>query len=162
MLLPLSGLPRAHPRLRGEHSGDTATRSLRRGSSPLTRGAPGQTTTACAQERLIPAYAGSTQAGLRTGSPPRAHPRLRGEHLVKGGWTRGMLGSSPLTRGAQRLAGVDYPGGRLIPAYAGSTSQGEIGQLVNEAHPRLRGEHYQYCARPMKTEGSSPLTRGAR
>ena len=71
-------------------------------------------------------------------------------------------GSSPLTRGAPRQGWLDARNAGLIPAYAGSTSQGEIGQLVNEAHPRLRGEHYQYCARPMKTEGSSPLTRGAR
>ena len=151
----------AHPRLRGEHSGDTATRSLRRGSSPLTRGAPGQTTTACAQERLIPAYAGSTQAGLRTGSPPRAHPRLRGEHGTC--WTAltRFTGSSPLTRGAPPVEHRHGVRRGLIPAYAGSTSSRVAGRAECWAHPRLRGEHKDWLEWITREAGSSPLTRGA-
>ena len=52
-----------------------------------------------------------------------------------------LLGSSPLTRGARLIARVLIHAGRLIPAYAGSTSGKALRANTDEAHPRLRGEH---------------------
>ena len=69
------------------------------------------------------------------------HPRIRGEHpigLVPGD---GVVGSSPHTRGARaRPLGPPAPG-RIIPAYAGSTTPED--------------------PEPIKPPGSSPHTRGA-
>ena len=52
----------AHPRLRGEHLVPRTCRWRRRGSSPLTRGAPERAARVSCIRGLIPAYAGSTLA----------------------------------------------------------------------------------------------------
>ena len=49
-----------HPRLRGEHCPSAARPSRRRGSSPLTRGAPCMLIGDRPEHGIIPAYAGST------------------------------------------------------------------------------------------------------
>ena len=49
----------------------------------------------------------------------------------------------------------------IIPAYAGSTSGGEIVLKPEKDHPRIRGEHDQYPLTVNDTMGSSPHTRGA-
>ena len=70
-----------------------------------------------------------------------AHPRLRGEH---DSWYRKIeqgYGSSPLTRGARGGRVEVIVSGRLIPAYAGSTSSQLLMRCRCSAHPRLRGEH---------------------
>ncbi len=71
---------------------------------------------------LIPAYAGSTYAIETPGGDITAHPRLRGEHFIGLSFQMRGGGSSPLTRGALGIAGGLIDDGRLIPAYAGSTS----------------------------------------
>ena len=136
-----TGVGRAHPRSRGEHSCSDARRRVRHGSSPLTRGAPSQSLTGTYRTRLIPAHAGSTACAHWRAKRSRAHPRSRGEH-----WENVIapvfgLGSSPLTRGARNGAGGlrAFPG--LIPAHAGST-------LPKDSIRR-------------RASGSSPLTRGA-
>ena len=57
-------------------------------------------------ERLIPAYAGSTEETRKAIMQAQAHPRLRGEH--RNGFRIGVghTGSSPLTRGALGGVGV--------------------------------------------------------
>ena len=132
-----------HPRIRGEHSA-----SVGRGCSIL---------------RIIPAYAGSTgdrmQArGPHPGSSPhtrgarsscrrprlplRDHPRIRGEHVVS---------QAP-----------NLYGGRIIPAYAGSTPE-TIGWdgLVIGSSPHTRGARTSVLVYFDGHEGSSPHTRGA-
>ena len=49
-----------HPRLRGEHSWTASAIAYRRGSSPLTRGAPCMLIGDRPEHGIIPAYAGST------------------------------------------------------------------------------------------------------
>nr|EEI14211.1 hypothetical protein HMPREF0276_1790 [Corynebacterium accolens ATCC 49725] len=51
---------------------------------------------------------------------------------------------------------------RLIPAHAGSTTLEELREKLIEAHPRSRGEHGITGRLIELTDGSSPLTRGAR
>ena len=70
-----------------------------------------------------------------------AHPRSRGEHLfVRGGAVR-KRGSSPLTRGAQKVLIENTDDWRLIPAHAGSTADYARRLGARAAHPRSRGEH---------------------
>ena len=71
---------------------------------------------------LIPAYAGSTSSPALIFVTFTAHPRLRGEHSAKKMKSVAPMGSSPLTRGALRSTRGLVRLGRLIPAYAGSTT----------------------------------------
>ena len=71
-------------------------------------------------------------------------------------------GSSPHTRGAL-LTAVDVDGGgRIIPAYAGSTPSASPKPASHRDHPRIRGEHFSLFLSGVVAGGSSPHTRGAR
>ncbi len=129
----------AHPRLRGADLAPKCHVDEAWGSSPLTRGGQPKVTLLAHTMRLIPAYAGRTPEGWRSPRPPWAHPRLRG---ADGGFTIGAPagpGSSPLTRGGLLLRILNPHRARLIPAYAGRTTQSHTIGPHDEAHPRLRG-----------------------
>ena len=111
--------------------------------------------------RIIPAYAGSTRCRRSPSSAVSDHPRIRGEHRLDIPWPQAMQGSSPHTRGALRLAGERRDSGRIIPAYAGSTSIPGMKWLSGRDHPRIRGEHYLPKEADIFEGGSSPHTRGA-
>ena len=109
---------------------------------------------------LIPAHAGKT-AGLRGVRFRReAHPRSRGENMVRLGAYADALGSSPLTRGKLVCPRHVRPAPGLIPAHAGKTREELIKAIKARAHPRSRGENMIDLAKPQLTAGSSPLTRG--
>ena len=111
--------------------------------------------------RIIPAYAGSTEANSLDGQTMADHPRIRGEHLAGLGRVIGGVGSSPHTRGAltpvSRCLGVL----RIIPAYAGSTCEDSWKCQATADHPRIRGEHIYTNLKVPEQAGSSPHTRGA-
>ena len=69
-----------HPRIRGEHFIAVHTSDDAVGSSPHTRGAPTGAHETRRPRRIIPAYAGSTQAGNAQRVRQTDHPRIRGEH----------------------------------------------------------------------------------
>ena len=69
-----------HPRIRGEHFVFPRRHPPHEGSSPHTRGALLWRDSTLAQNRIIPAYAGSTKIPGDAGTPGRDHPRIRGEH----------------------------------------------------------------------------------
>ena len=73
-------------------------------------------------------------------------------------WARG---SSPHTRGALRNVAHNTPLGRIIPAYAGSTSALRSSIMALADHPRIRGEHADEPHWVGTLAGSSPHTRGA-
>ena len=116
-----AGLPRAHPRSRGEHYIGAPARMFPLGSSPLARGAQHGRSRGTIRRGLIPARAGSTFGLGVEAHGLWAHPRSRGEHFLAGDFDTRRWGSSPLARGAQdgrvRRARLDG----LIPARAGST-----------------------------------------
>ena len=112
--------------------------------------------------RIIPAYAGSTPALRRSGSAPRDHPRIRGEHLNERAARQRRKGSSPHTRGARWRTPVSPGVLGIIPAYAGSTSRAPLLREAAKDHPRIRGEHCRRPSTSWRPPGSSPHTRGAR
>ena len=71
-----------------------------------------------------------------------------------------MGGSSPLTRGKQKLELAFKKRGRLIPAHAGKTWRRESADAPHRAHPRSRGENVSAGTSLSSMMGSSPLTRG--
>ena len=130
-----------HPRIRGEHSQAAAIEATTPGSSPHTRGA------------LSPSGPG--------GHFHADHPRIRGEHLRNVIIDAQKAGSSPHTRGARASPCRRAARGRIIPAYAGSTSQRHDPKGDFTDHPRIRGEHQPPHRRRRQGGGSSPHTRGA-
>ena len=158
---PLAGRVADHPRIRGEHSRPLSPPWATPGSSPHTRGAHQDPRRQPRPGRIIPAYAGSTAAHLRPDRLLPDHPRIRGEHKARGVWPVGADGSSPHTRGAQRLTYAPTGSYRIIPAYAGSTKPAGSGPWARTDHPRIRGEHSSSGRFPCCLAGSSPHTRGA-
>ena len=130
-----------HPRIRGEHGSTPSTPDESMGSSPHTRGALADCGNDAMQERIIPAYAGST---------PMSAPASRSRD-----------GSSPHTRGAPVAELPNLAQNRIIPAYAGSTRTFCAGGRRARDHPRIRGEHLSQPAADLTSIGSSPHTRGA-
>ena len=111
----------AHPRSRGENYQGFQLEGGRQGSSPLTRGKLLQRERQQGRHGLIPAHAGKTLRQPCMLASPRAHPRSRGENVIRSCMRRSWLGSSPLTRGKHA---PDTPAGDragLIPAHAGKT-----------------------------------------
>ncbi len=150
-----------HPRIRGEHAGEGVDPREGGGSSPHTRGAPGLRSTPGFPVGIIPAYAGST--GVADGMCTRMvdHPRIRGEHMHVYPPAHRFDGSSPHTRGAL-LAAVDVDGGgRIIPAYAGSTSVPGAFPPCCTDHPRIRGEHVRCIPLLFLSSGIIPAYAGS-
>ena len=152
----------AHPRSRGENSTRPHSRTIFRGSSPLTRGKLPPSPHAERSARLIPAHAGKTTSSLSLITFTPAHPRSRGENWPGLEPTQRSPGSSPLTRGKRPLVIPALVASGLIPAHAGKTRVCVVLRGVPPAHPRSRGENQQAAIEEQKAKGSSPLTRGKR
>ena len=111
---------------------------------------------------LIPAHAGKTSNLSVCWCVRWAHPRSRGENLVRHVEPVRGLGSSPLTRGKQDATLKERTVARLIPAHAGKTILHRPQHRPQGAHPRSRGENNQLREALEAFAGSSPLTRGKR
>ena len=153
---------RDHPRVRGEHRYWRDLHETYEGSSPRARGARISAAATTCADGIIPACAGSTRPRSASTSPPRDHPRVRGEHSVMRHRLSQHGGSSPRARGArtQRLSGRCRAG--IIPACAGSTRHRLRSPDAAWDHPRVRGEHPIYRGKGTGRVGSSPRARGAR
>ena len=152
----------AHPRSRGENYRNPALIWLSRGSSPLTRGKPGWPRATGQRSGLIPAHAGKTTRAATETVRRRAHPRSRGENILRQSACAGQGGSSPLTRGKLGAVADCLSARGLIPAHAGKTRGSWLAGTATWAHPRSRGENPPRRHRSRPLRGSSPLTRGKR
>ena len=132
---------RDHPRIRGEHVQMNRAIADGSGSSPHTRGAPQPRRRPPCRARIIPAYAGSTTWTRPRNTRRADHPRIRGEHFTVVCEKASSRGSSPHTRGALCPCFAPVGGGRIIPAYAGSTAPWTTANCPPGDHPRIRGEH---------------------
>ena len=155
------GRRRDHPRIRGEHRPATSWAGKGTGSSPHTRGALATGWIRTNSNRIIPAYAGSTDTDQLARVRGWDHPRIRGEHKKRILASNTMPGSSPHTRGARvGFVHVSNQHG-IIPAYAGSTWSRYSPRKAAMDHPRIRGEHPLGRSWSPSPAGSSPHTRGA-
>ena len=130
------------------------------GSSPHTRGTRCQSLFQLLEFRIIPAYAGYTLAIAAVIVEQRDHPRIRGVHMGGHFISSELVGSSPHTRGTLGQPFRKAIIVRIIPAYAGYTSEYVTIVSTIKDHPRIRGVH---CGRTCRTHGrtgSSPHTRG--
>ena len=91
------------------------------GTSPRTRGKRSATHGSSCPRRNIPAHAGKTSRWTFGLGASAEHPRARGENSVLLNDQRDMDGTSPRTRGKQRVLTHQEFLGRNIPAHAGKT-----------------------------------------
>ena len=151
---------RDHPRSRGENACSTLLPLAQMGSSPLTRGKQPRVNQRQVPPGIIPAHAGKTRPSYGRSLLSRDHPRSRGENLFTVTANSGLTGSSPLTRGKPRGAGLGHIRPGIIPAHAGKTSRyGAVRRSLGD-HPRSRGENDLVAEFLTRRPGSSPLTRG--
>ena len=111
-----------HPRMCGEHYGDSDFVNELEGSSPHVRGARFIKSATQDAVGIIPACAGSTVEQLFLTTVIGDHPRMCGEHTDLGKIVRVQWGSSPHVRGAPYRQAVFRHRAGIIPACAGSTA----------------------------------------
>ena len=162
---PAEFCPRAgrwdHPRVCGEHPLLVSLLSMPLGSSPRMRGAQHCASCRCCHRGIIPAYAGSTSCPSPDQRSLPDHPRVCGEHTAINVYRGCPMGSSPRMRGAQYCFICQNYLGRIIPAYAGSTSSVTGRTSRSRDHPRVCGEHPAMPEEEADLPGSSPRMRGA-
>ena len=150
-----------HPRMCGEHYGDSDFVNELEGSSPHVRGARAGRARPAGPSGIIPACAGSTPR-RRTGTGKEwDHPRMCGEHYGDSDFVNELEGSSPHVRGARFIKSATQDAVGIIPACAGSTvPAGRISPSCRD-HPRMCGEHQTDFTCSVRRRGSSPHVRGA-
>ena len=149
-----------HPRIRGEHKPRIVSSSIRLGSSPHSRGTLNRNDECCRLHRIIPAFAGNTDAADDHLPRVQDHPRIRGEHLSHAVRYSSVRGSSPHSRGTRTLIVPEPTENGIIPAFAGNTPPAQACRGAMWDHPRIRGEHHGYQQRQLSRRGSSPHSRG--
>ena len=112
-----------HPRSRGEYAIRTVADKLVYGSSPLSRGIPGQPVLRALGRGIIPALAGNTEVRDLEDVEVGDHPRSRGEYRDCVLDPAGEGGSSPLSRGILGHRDPSIGDEGIIPALAGNTSR---------------------------------------
>ncbi|OSL71071.1 hypothetical protein EAXG_03546 [Escherichia coli TA054] len=112
------------------------------GLSPLARGTRQAFYMGDGAQRFIPAGAGNTHYGHKTGILFTVYPRWRGEHPLTCNEERPMTGLSPLARGTHVPLPAIPAQSRFIPAGAGNTARRRQTPRRATVYPRWRGEHY--------------------
>ena len=151
---------RDHPRSRGVYHADGRRVEGLDGSSPLARGLLGDHLYRRLPVRIIPARAGFTPTTPWRAGSDRDHPRSRGVYGIRPASSASSRGSSPLARGLLGVDGLGLPHGRIIPARAGFTSDGDSTPSGASDHPRSRGVYARSATTSSRSTGSSPLARG--
>ncbi len=130
----------AHPRSRGDDSGEPGCPWGRVGSSPLAGRRQRSEVRRGRAPGLIPARGETTLPGSRPTLQRSAHPRSRGDDRAASRTCSRSAGSSPLA--GRRQAAVRHPDrrGGLIPARGETTPDAIAHARLNGAHPRSRGD----------------------
>ena len=129
------------------------------GSPPLTRELPNLCGNTLNNRRITPAYAGTTIPQTDKHLKSQDHPRLRGNYFDRQDLMFLQRGSPPLTRELQCFFTEQSRPNRITPAYAGTTRRLPRIHLVEQDHPRLRGNYCSICCEVVTPIGSPPLTR---
>ena len=158
--IELGGLYGDHPRICGEHWYAIISNRHTIGSSPHMRGTPELLLVGADIGRIIPAYAGNTNAMSWVTPWREDHPRICGEHRDLAAVAFAWLGSSPHMRGTPWNVAIAWFPLRIIPAYAGNTIARIHRMAGTRDHPRICGEHRNLFDELTDGQGSSPHMRG--
>ena len=142
-------------------------RALDDGSSPLARGLPARIGRGDHARRIIPARAGFTSENNQPYERTQDHPRSRGVYFSFATILIFVAGSSPLARGLPCSARPAPLTGRIIPARAGFTPDGDgLAPVGGGSSPLARGLRTRLTARTAGTRiiparaGFTGLSRG--
>ena len=113
-----------------------------------------------AGNRITPAYAGKTAAGLSDCRAGWDHPRVCGENITLSYRLRSLSGSPPRMRGKRFRVAAEGCRKRITPAYAGKTKPTCKPPSAKKDHPRVCGENYSVTALHRRVKGSPPRMRG--
>ena len=130
-----------HPRVGGEHLAAPRTLATEYGSSPRGRGTRSPEHSEPTERRIIPAWAGNTHPFSSLWRRVSDHPRVGGEHSSVLKPVATSVGSSPRGRGTRFCSGDQRGPIRIIPAWAGNTSDRPPRLRIQPDHPRVGGEH---------------------
>ena len=109
---------------------------------------------------ITPAHAGKRSSRKPLSTPPRDHPRTRGEKFFALIGKCANVGSPPHTRG-KGAGGAASQGRRgITPAHAGKRKNAVSWTRTKWDHPRTRGEKKIAPLFSRSTGGSPPHTRG--
>ena len=151
---------RDHPRMCGEHWGNSLFTVILEGSSPHVRGTQYGENSATPQNGIIPACAGNTISISFMYWLILDHPRMCGEHRTILTCEPVCSGSSPHVRGTRRGHGQGPYRPGIIPACAGNTWRIRHTPAPTRDHPRMCGEHRKSRQAIAVPTGSSPHVRG--
>ena len=149
-----------HPRIRGESWLPLRILRVMLETSPHTRGKPKTATHRRSTSRNIPAYAGKAELIENRAEFVKKHPRIRGESLMFPLLAMVLLETSPHTRGKPPIASAQGNPIRNIPAYAGKARRSGLSKILEEKHPRIRGESQSISSLISMLSETSPHTRG--
>ncbi len=152
----------AHPRGRGEHRPDSRSGLWTQGSPPRARGARGAGGERIHGPGLTPAGAGSTTTRPTGSSPPRAHPRGRGEHAPTARWREWRARAHPRGRGEHDDApDREFPTEGSPPRARGARPDRSLARVAREGSPpRARGAHRRPARRGVRP-GLTPAGAGS-
>ena len=148
--------------MRGDHRSPCSGRTRISGPPPHARGSPAAPRRRPRAVRPTPACAGITPAHRCFATGPRAHPRMRGDHVRRAVAQRRAHGPPPHARGSQGRREQGSGAGGPTPACAGITRTKHRRLSCPSAHPRMRGDHSPYRRRHHHPLGPPPHARGSR
>ena len=149
-----------HPRVGGEQLSCQRPVMIRTGSSPRGRGTDVNARRKLDALRVIPAWAGNSQAARLGEVMATGHPRVGGEQNRLPAANCDVSGSSPRGRGTEQISCRELRRVRVIPAWAGNSCQEAVCAPRTPGHPRVGGEQAVDGFWLTATDGSSPRGRG--
>ena len=153
-------LLRDHPRVCGEKAQHRATWYSAAGSPPRMRGKDDRRRMSASEQRITPAYAGKSHAGVCGDLVEEDHPRVCGEKAKVHFRRAAGVGSPPRMRGKEVQKGDDIMALRITPAYAGKRISISYIQHFFKDHPRVCGEKVTDFHLFWHFGGSPPRMRG--
>ena len=146
----------------GDHPNASHAPKFVVGSPPHGRGPPRPRLAQQHQQRLTPAWAGTTATARPCAGWSWAHPRMGGDHYERAVWAQTGVGSPPHGRGPRSMRAGSCMGSGLTPAWAGTTCGPGTGRSWRRAHPRMGGDHPSMTWAVTAISGSPPHGRGPR
>ena len=156
----LSFLFEDHPRVCGEKLKRLRKNYEKPGSPPRMRGKDDRRRMSASEQRITPAYAGKSHAGVCGDLVEEDHPRVCGEKMKCLKLSHRIRGSPPRMRGK---ACSDIPcssSAGITPAYAGKRACTTMATTQAKDHPRVCGEKQPVPRRACSVCGSPPRMRG--
>ena len=149
-----------HPRVCGEKTNGTVSRSNGTGSPPRVRGEVIYGIVCHGKLGITPACAGRRPSTAATAFSVQDHPRVCGEKTSITLISTIRRGSPPRVRGEEYMQHASKNFYRITPACAGRSVATLAAGLRDEDHPRVCGEKESADVLQARREGSPPRVRG--